>query len=147
MIGQTSVRINNLRWKPGTTMTADGGIVLHENCADFTVIWNEVGSGRYRYYVKDGRIVVRYVPEEYWPAPVQIPPAKKKKQRGAGAAVRAVVAMLLLMLLLNVVSLASLYNKGLHRQDEHRNELKEEMTTQRNEQQNEIVINKGQYEL
>jgi hypothetical protein len=147
-IAQTPVRINNLRLKPGATLTTDGGIVLREECADFKIVWDEVGSGRYRYYARDGHVVVRYVPEDVFIAPVQASPAKKEKRRGGKSSVTAVAVMLALMLLINILNLVSLYNRGVRQQEEEarRNEQIEESTNQRNELQNNIDINKGQYQ-
>ena len=62
LIDDVTVRLNGLSVRPGDTYTTTNGIVIDEECVDFTVELKSITSADYEYQDIKGRLVPRYDP-------------------------------------------------------------------------------------
>lgn len=90
----TRIRLGNLTAYPGQTCVPKNGIVLSEDCTDFTVEITSIISRGYEYLDRGGKWVPRYNPR------LNTPPTRKgngkitvKKRRMAKSGLSAVVAI------------------------------------------------------
>ena len=61
LLGKTKVFRENMNFAPGSTYTADDGIVVQEYCNDFKILFTRVTSGCYQYTVKRGKVITHYL--------------------------------------------------------------------------------------
>ncbi|MBQ8350607.1 MAG: hypothetical protein IJY20_01000 [Clostridia bacterium] len=126
VIQRTPLCYNSLHVNAGTAFATQRAIVVDEACTDFKIIFHEVGSGCYRYVVKDGNVMVYYQAETADHLIPQVAthtatPEKKKPRNSIKRCIWVAILMLFALILMDVLHLVSLYNEGLAREEEREN--------------------------
>ena len=60
VIAKKKITYDGINFGAGTTYVAQNGIAVAEECRDFKIYFNCVRSGKYKYVVKNGEIIVLY---------------------------------------------------------------------------------------
>lgn len=72
VIGKKKIVYDGINFAAGDTYVAQNGIVVADECRDFKIYFTRVRSGKYKYVVKNGEILVLYDND---------PPKEKKKTK------------------------------------------------------------------
>lgn len=72
VIKREKIKYENLAIAPSALYSPEKGIVIEDNCADFTIKMLSIASGRYTYVYRRGQITAHYSLEEPADAPVEV---------------------------------------------------------------------------
>ena len=117
VIAKTNVEYKRMDFKPGSTYSANKGIVVEKQCVDFKIQFYEAYSSYYRYVVRNGRVIIYYDRKkaEKMASPyssAQAEPSvivKRKKCGKPGLSAFAAILALLIMAGYNIYYLFSIY--------------------------------------